>query len=75
MMEATLKFNLPEERDDFEIAVKAGDMHYVLWEFKQFMRDELKYNHSLTKKEIELTERYQEKFFDLLHDNGIFLDK
>jgi hypothetical protein len=39
------------------------------------MRDELKYNHNLTKKEIELTERYQEKFFDLLHDNGIFLDK
>jgi hypothetical protein len=74
-MEATLKFNLPEEREDFEIAVKAGAMYAVLWDIKQLFRDELKYNGNLTEKERELTENHQSKFFDLLHDNGIFLDK
>jgi hypothetical protein len=74
-MEATLKFNLPDEREDFEIAVKAGAMYAVLWDIKQLFRDELKYNGNLTEKERELTESYQSKFFDLLHDNGIFLDK
>ena len=73
-MEATLKFNLPDEKVDFEIAVKAGAMHFVLWELKQFLRDELKYNHNLSKKEIEFAEKVQSFFFESLNTNGILLD-
>jgi hypothetical protein len=73
-MEATLKFNLPDDKGDFELAVKAGAMYCVLWDFKQFMRDEIKYNGNLTDKEYELAERFQEKFFEILQDNAISLD-
>ena len=74
-MEAMLKFNLPEEKDEFEIAVKAQSMHLALWEYKQFMRDELKYNEKLTAKECLLLKKTQTKFFEILNDNGILLDK
>jgi len=73
-MEATLKFNLPDDKGDFELAVKASAMYCVLWDFKQFMRDEIKYNGNLTDKEYELAERFQEKFFEILQDNAISLD-
>jgi hypothetical protein len=49
-------------------------MYCVLWDFKQFMRDEIKYNGNLTDKEYELAERFQEKFFEILQDNAISLD-
>jgi len=74
-MEAILKFNLPEEKHEFEIAVKALAIHSILWEFNQFMYGELKYNHKFTQKEYKLAERYQSKFIELMRDNNISLDQ
>lgn len=34
-MKATLSFNLPEERDEFETAVNAGKYRSALWEVMQ----------------------------------------
>lgn len=34
-MKATLSFNLPEERDEFETAVNAGKYKSALWEISQ----------------------------------------
>ena len=34
-MKATLSFNLPEERDEFETAVNAGKYKAALWEISQ----------------------------------------
>jgi hypothetical protein len=34
-MEATLKFNLPEEQELFDLAIKAGPMQSALWEISQ----------------------------------------
>lgn len=34
-MKATLSFNLPEERDEFETAVNAGKYKGALWEISQ----------------------------------------
>ncbi len=72
-MEAILKFNLPEEKDNFEIAVKAQSMHSALWEFNQFIRADLKYNDKLTAKQRELAETYRDKFIEILNDNNINL--
>lgn len=35
MSKASLHFNLPEEREEFETAVKAGDYKLALWEISQ----------------------------------------
>lgn len=74
-MDGTLKFNLPDERDEFEIAVKAQALHSALWDYKHYLRDELKYNDKLTSKECLLLEKIQTKFYQILNDNGILLDK
>jgi hypothetical protein len=43
MPEAILKYNLPEEQDDFELAVNAGKYYSVLWDLDQYLRNFVKY--------------------------------
>ena len=74
-MVGILKFNLPEEKDEFEIAVKAQALHSALCEFKEYLRDELKYNDKLTAKQSEILDKSRTKFYQILNDNGILLDK
>ena len=73
-MEATLKFNLPDESGEFEIAVKAQAMHSVLWEFNQFIWGEMKYN-NYTDEEYKIAEIYRDKFREILQENNISLDQ
>jgi hypothetical protein len=42
-MKAILEFNLPEDRNDFEIAAKAMDWSLVLWDVDQQLRSWEKY--------------------------------
>ena len=42
-MEAILKFNLPEEQDEFELANNGGKFYTVLWELDQYLRNKVKY--------------------------------
>jgi len=42
-MEAILKFNLPDDASEFEMATKGSDMHSVLWEMDQWLRAQYKY--------------------------------
>ena len=40
---ATIQFNLPEERDEFRIAIKGGKYHRSLCELEQELRQVVKY--------------------------------
>ncbi len=40
---ARLEFNLPEEQDDYTLAIKAGEMYYMLNEIQNIMRQYRKY--------------------------------
>jgi len=42
-MKAILEFNLPEDREAFEIASKAMDWALLAWDIDQFMRNKIKY--------------------------------
>ena len=42
-MKATLKFNLPDEQIEFNMAVQAPKMRYVLWEMDQWLRGQTKH--------------------------------
>lgn len=43
MSKAILEFNLPEDREDFEMATNGKSMYNVLWEMDQWLRIKTKY--------------------------------
>lgn len=67
MPKATLTFNLPEERDEFNTANKAVDMSIVLSEFDNYLRGILKYGSERykTKKELLVVEELRTKLNEL----------
>ena len=43
-MEAILKFNLPEDQDQFDVATKAMDWSLLVLHIDQFIRNKIKYD-------------------------------
>jgi hypothetical protein len=56
-MEAILKFNLPEERPEFDLAVNGSKWSFVAWKVDQELRSKIKYSESLTEEQRDI---YQE---------------
>ncbi len=46
MPKATLTFNLPEERAEYRLANRAGELSLIIWEFTQLLREKTKYAQS-----------------------------
>jgi len=42
-MKAILEFNLPEDKQQFNVAVKAMDWALLAWDIDQFIRNKIKY--------------------------------
>ena len=42
-MKATLEFNLPEEREEFEGATDGWKWQSVVWDFDQMLREKIKH--------------------------------
>jgi len=66
-MKAILKFELPQDNQEFELATKASKMYCTLWDFDQWLRGEIKYNGK------ELNE-VRDKLRELMNDNRIDFD-
>ena len=73
-MKATLEFNLPDEDAEFYCATKGQAMLNALWEIQTELRTLWKYE-ELNEDEFKMVERIREKFFDILQNNEINLDK
>ena len=73
-MKAKLTFNLPEDQADFDFAVQGSKMHLALWDISQELRKLWKYE-ELDEKEWDMVERIRNKFYDILDDHQIKLDK
>jgi len=73
-MDATLKYNLPEDQFEFESAVKSMKMFFALTEIKDELRAIWKYE-ELKENQFEMVERIREKFFEILLENEINLDR
>lgn len=73
-MEATLKFNLPEEQEEFEIAVNGVDYHSFIFDFNNFLRGELKYKSDDKGEDyIKALEMVKKAYTDMLIDYKITL--
>ena len=59
-MIAILKFKLPEDQEDFELALKGSEYYCKLLELQNEIRKELKYNEKLSDESIEILERLRE---------------
>ena len=43
-MEGLIKFNLPEDQEQFNVATKAMDWALLAWDIDQFIRNKIKYD-------------------------------
>ena len=72
-MEAILKFNLPEDHIEFEMASNASKMHSVLWEMDQWLRAQYKYmsDGEYSKDKYETFEKCREQLREIMSENGV----
>jgi len=73
-MKATLEFNLPEDQAEFDFAVQGSKMYNALWDISQELRTLWKYE-ELNDDEWKMVERIRDKFYEILDESQIKLDK
>jgi len=73
-MKATLEFNLPDDQAEFDLATQGSNMYSALWDISQELRTLWKYE-ELSDQEWKMVERIRDKFFEILDDHQIKLDK
>jgi len=42
-MKAVLEFNLPDDKEEFDVSAKAMDWALLVWDIDQFIRNKIKY--------------------------------
>jgi hypothetical protein len=73
-MKVKLEYNLPDDQFEFDSAVKSMKMFFALTEIKDELRSIWKYE-ELKENQFEMVERIREKFFEILQENEINLDR
>ena len=73
-MKAKLTFNLPEDQAEFDFAVQGSNMYSALWDISQELRA-IWQHEELSDEEFKMVERIRNKFFEILDENQIKLDK
>lgn len=68
-MKATLEFNLPEDRFEFQCATKGVAMYCAINEIKNLFRSKLKYG-ELTDEQYKLIDEINEEFYFILEENN-----
>ena len=74
-MKAILEFYLPEDSQEFEQCSKASDMAYVLWEFGNNVKRSLIKHQDVSEEFEKGVNAVFAKFYELLEDGKINLDK
>jgi len=64
-MKATLEFNLPEEKDEYDFANNGINYYSALVEFDQWLRSEYKYNDN------EAMFKVREKLNEFINENNV----
>jgi hypothetical protein len=74
MAKIKMTFNLPEDQTEFDFAIQGGKMYSALWDISQELRTLWKYE-ELKQEEWDMVERIRNKFYEILDENQIKLDK
>lgn len=70
-MTVTLKFELPEDNEDFEMAIKYHEFYIVIWEYLDWLRSELKYSTNRKEEDVKVLEECREKLFEIIKDRDV----
>ena len=70
-MEAILKFNLPEDEEQFNVAVKSMDWALLAWDVDQIIRSLLKYHSGEYETGVLALEHILEEIHDLMEEKGL----
>ena len=75
-MKATLEFNLPEEKSEFNFATQGSDWFFVVWKMDQWLRGSIKHAPDfMSDDEYKTYELCREKLRALINDSGLNLDQ
>ena len=74
-MKAILEFNLPEDKDDFNLAVKGSDWRYVCWKMEQLLRGQLKYNDDISEDTRKTYEHIRQELSQFMFDSNVSFDE
>lgn len=75
MPKATLTYDLPEDRDEFEVAVNAAKYYVVLHNIDQILRNKIKYaGDEVSDDYIKVLEMIRSELWEQLEMNNISLD-
>lgn len=69
-MEYILKFNLPEENEEFRDAIDTLNYKHSLIDFREVIRNKLKYQ-ELTRCEAKVWEQVRSEFLKILENNEV----
>lgn len=69
-MKVKLQFDLPEEKEEYEIISHGMDYYLCLNDIKEWLRQKIKYDESKDIN-IETLEKVQDKFYEIINDRGI----
>ena len=75
-MKATLEFNLPEDKQDFDFATQGSDWWNVCWEMDQWLRGNTKHApDSMPEDEYKAYERCRDQLRELISENNLNIDQ
>ncbi len=74
-MKATLTFNLPEEKQDFNLAIKGSDWWYVCWQMDQYLRKKIKYDETLSEDVHTAYEDMRGVLWRMMNESNVSFDE
>jgi hypothetical protein len=63
-----------ESEYDLRVYTQASAMWSTIWDFDQYLRNEVKYSEKLTEEQAEVYDKIREKLHELLNENDVKLD-
>lgn len=74
-MKAILEFNLPDDQQDFDLAVNAMKFWHVLYELDQDLRSKTKYaSDDLPQDKYDAYQEVRDMLYELMSNNNVSLD-
>ena len=73
-MKATIEFDLPTDEHEYYCASHGDNMYAALWDVKQELRSLLKYA-EITSEQYDIVEKISDKFYMILEENNVNLNK
>lgn len=72
-MKATIEFNLPEDKYEWNNAVQADAMFACLWDIQQELRRLWKYE-ELSEEQFKMVERIRDSFHSIIQEHNVNLN-